>query len=148
MSPAKRRYLAHFHTSCAAGNKFAAQTTAQMQTLIGQISRGDLTAVVRLRRYLQILSHAFATGLARMRALGPPPAPDASYGRAYIAAAGRMVTAIQNLGAAVGHLDAGGIAAANAELKTASSAANAAARRYGFETCGAAPASPATGLIA
>ena len=145
---AKRRYLAHFRTSCAAGNKFASQTTAQMQALIGQISRGDLSAVVRLKRYLQILSHAFATGLSRMRSLGPPPAPDASYGRAYITAAGRMVAAIQHLGRAVGKLDAPGIATANGELKAASTAANTAARRYGFQTCGSAPASPATGLIA
>lgn len=148
MSPAKRRYLAHFRTSCAAGNKFASQTTAQMQALIGQISRGDLSAVVRLQRYLQILSHAFATGLSRMRSLGPPPEPDASYGRAYITAAGRMVAAIQHLGRAVGKLDAPGIATANGELKAASTAANTAARRYGFQTCGSAPASPATGLIA
>ena len=92
-------------------------------------SRGDLSAVVRLKRYLQILSHAFATGLSRMRSLGPPPAPDASYGRAYITAAGRMVAAIQHLGRAVGKLDAPGIATANGELKAASTAANTAARR-------------------
>jgi hypothetical protein len=136
MSAAKRRYLAHFQNGCAGSDKLAATSSAQLQALVAQIKGGDVSAVSRLTRYLQRLSQAFSQGLARMRALGSPPGPDAAAGRTYIAQAARLIAAIRQLGQSVGRLDARGIAAANGELRTATGAAHSAAARYGFETCG------------
>lgn len=135
LSPAKRRYLAHFRVSCRGVDRFTADTTARIQALVARISAGDPTAAHQLTAYLSRLARAFGDGLVRTRTLGPPPGPDARDGRAYFRAAAEMVAAIRRLGQAVSQLDAGGVAAANRQLQSATLAAHAAATRYGFPSC-------------
>jgi hypothetical protein len=139
-SAAKRRYLAHFQTSCSRVDRSTAVTTGRLSRLIVQLGRGDPSAVRRVSDYLAATADGFARRLRRTLALGAPPPPDAAYGARYLIDALAMVRAIRSLAAAVARLDAQGIQTATRSLRATTLDARASARRYGFATCASAPA--------
>lgn len=135
LSPAKRRYLAHFRVNCRRADQLAAASSQRVTQLTRRLSAGDRSAVGQLTRLLDGLAAQMSVGLGRLRALGPPPDPDADQARHYQAAAARTVAGVHDLSRSVGALDAAGIQAATAQVRAATAEARAAARVYGYPTC-------------
>jgi len=143
MSPAKRRYLAHFKGDCRAVSAIGQASSDRLNVLVARVHAGDVRAVAELTVFFKRLSGAFGQGLAGTRRLGPPPEPGSHYGRTYLADSSRIVLALGQLGDAVSHLNAPALKQASAHLARATASAHVAARRYGFPDCSAAvPSSP------
>lgn len=143
MSPAKRRYLAHFKGDCRAVGAVGQASADRLKGLVARVHAGDVHAVAELTVFFKGLSGVFGQGLAGTRRLGAPPEPGGHYGRTYLADAARIVRALGQLGDAVSHLNAGALKRASAHLTRATASAHVAAKRYGFPDCSSAvPASP------
>jgi hypothetical protein len=140
---AKRRYLAHFNSDCHSAGRLGKATGNVIGSLSAQIAHGNLAAVAELNLFLQRLAATYQAGLRGTLALGLPPAPDAHDGRAYLTDTQRMISAIRDMGAAVGRLDGPGLHAASTRLHDATTAASRAAKRYGFPSCGGSSGTPA-----
>lgn len=138
-SPAKRRYLHHFKTSCKRVNRRADAMTRRIKALTDQLAKGDTRSVRRLANYFHKLARTFAKGLLHTKHLGPPPEPDSAAGVRYLAADAAIVLGIQRIGDAVATGNSSQIAPATAQIRSATQIAKDAGSTYGFPQCGSAP---------
>lgn len=140
-SPAKRRYLAHFQTNCAAAAIAADASGAEIDRLIAQIGEGQLEALPRLVGYLARMSRAFEASLHNAQAFGSPPNPDSDQAHAYFREAAAVIEAIRSLSAALERVKATAVESAIHRLAKASQATQTAAERYGIPICHSEPSS-------